>query len=148
MGETLNDTYQAEHFTLDKVSYYWPMVERELEHVRHIWERWYTKEYLYNAILSGDISLWGVGPVSQIRLIVFTRIVQYPSSRVLTIFLAVGNGLKECLPSLIATLERYAQIAECTHCDVIGRPGWERLLSGFKREATIYTRVLNFQKVQ
>lgn len=148
MGEALDLGYQTEHMTNEVFELYWPHISQELDRVPHIWQRYFTKEYLYQAPLAGQFDVWGVGPDSQIRLIVYTRILDCPASRILQLTLALGNDVEACLPSLTATLEKLANDAGCQYCEIVGRLGWERLLPGFKRTEVVLTRSLEHFKVQ
>lgn len=147
MGEALN-LYVSERLTEEKIEAYWPFISEQLDLVPHIWEKWYTKDSLFSCAMMGEYDVWASGTQADVRFIIFSRIVDCPNSRILILFLGLGNDAKKCLPSLTALLERHAMIAGCTHCDVIGRQGWEKFLPGFRKEQIILSRRLEFSRVQ
>jgi hypothetical protein len=148
MGQALNAEYKTELMTTETIERYWPFIERELDTVPHIWNMWFTKEALYLGALNGEFSVWGVGPSDQIRLVVFTRIIEYTVGRCLQVFLAFGGDMRNCLPALEGALEQLANKTGCMRCEVIGRPGWEKLLPNFKRTSVVLMRELEPFKVQ
>jgi hypothetical protein len=44
--------------------------------------------------------------------------------------------------SLIDGIEKYARAEQCEGVIVMGRPGWQRMLSGYKQRGTILERSL------
>jgi hypothetical protein len=147
MAQAISE-YQTELMTPEAFEKYWPFISSELDRVPHIWNRYYTKEYLFAAAMIGDFQVWGTGPKNQIRLVVFTRITVYPAARILQVTLAFGNDLERCLPSLVATLEKASYNAECSRCDIIGREGWLKFLPGFERTASLLSKVLEPMRIQ
>lgn len=155
MGEALESgfvvpkEYQTELMTTEAFEKYWPHISAELDRVPHIWDRYYTKEYIYTASIgTPGFDVWAVGPKDKIELVVFTKTLVYPAAVVFQVCLAIGNNVIKCLPNLIATLEYYANEAGCDRCEISGRPGWEKLLPGFKRESVTLSRPLQHFKVQ
>lgn len=149
MGETVTDTYTTELIEKDDFERYWPSISSELDRVPHIWQRWYTKEALYQMALSGQFKVWGVGPVHQVRFVVFTQVIQYISGfKVLQGTLAFGNDVERCIPVFTASMEKMANDLGCKEFEIIGRRGWEKLLSGFKERNVILVRELQHFKVQ
>jgi hypothetical protein len=127
---------------------YWPFIDEQLNNVPHIWAPYFTKEYLRWAPLERECFVWGTGTESEMRLVVYGRIVEYPAARMLQVFLALGNDLDNCLPSLIGSMEKLGHMTECEECEVIGRLGWERKLPGFERSAIVLRKPLEHFKVQ
>lgn len=122
--------------------FYWPKISEELDHIPHVWSQWWTKEALFTAVLERRMEVWAVGPKDMFTVILFTQVLNYPASRVLQVFLAFGRGIDEVLPTLDATLDRYASIQGCTSIEVIGRDGWEKKLQsvGFKPSSIVLSR--------
>jgi hypothetical protein len=107
--------------------------------VPHIWAPWWTKEYLFEAVLVGRVQCWAVGPQERIQLIIFTQIAIYPAARILQSLFILGNGLDEGLPVLAATLKRFAELQDCAACEVTGRKGWKKKLAseGFVQRGVV-----------
>ena len=138
---------QAEWMTSSAVEHYWPQMQAELERVPHIWDTWWTLDALHDSLLSGHTLAVGVGPKESIRLVVFVQVGFYPANNILTVFLAFGNGLDECLPLFEATIDQLAQKLNCGIVEVRGRKGWERKLHGFKNSGVVLTRRVDRQRV-
>jgi hypothetical protein len=140
--------YHAELLTPETYAIYWPSIDEQLNNVPHIWAPYFTKEFLRCAVLNRECFVWGVGTESELRLIVYGRIIEFPATRILQIFLALGNDLDNCLPTLTGALEKLANTTECEYCEIIGRIGWERKLSNFERVAVVLRKPLKHFKVQ
>jgi hypothetical protein len=67
-----------------------------------------------------------------------TQVQTRPSGRVLLIWMA-GGELDELLCHLPA-MENFARVHECTSIEVNGRPGWERVMSGYRKHAVVLVR--------
>lgn len=147
MGEAL-DAYTTELMDQEAFEKYWPYISKELDTVPHIWERWYTKESIYQMSLAGEFRVWGVGPLSQVRFVLFTQFIQYNASRTLQLTIGLGNDIENCLPSLIATLEKIANDTGCQYCEIIGRRGWKKLVPDFEEVAVLLVRKLEHFRVQ
>lgn len=147
MGQTLS-TYTTELITEDAFDRYWPLIDRELDRVPHIWKPWYTKEGLRLGALNNEFRIWGVGPHHEVHFVVFTRILQYEASKTLQLFLAFGNNIEKCIPALTATLEKLANANGCTRCEIVGRLGWGKLLPDFKLMTSTFSKELEPFKVQ
>jgi hypothetical protein len=121
----------------------WPLIEVELDRVPHIWQDYWTKEFICKMVAEEVWHVWGFGPPDSIRVIVFTQISMYPAGAVFQAFLAFGNSLDDALPVMEATFERLCQVTGCRVAEVLGRPGWERKLCGFERTGvTLRKRVM------
>ena len=126
--------------TPEKLLHYWRNIEVELDRVPHIWATYWTKDSLREGALTGRFQVWEVGTKDSVRLIVFSQFISYPACNLLSVFLALGNSLDQCLPVLEAMLEKMAHDNNCQIGQVVGRPGWERKLKGFKRTAVVLTK--------
>lgn len=151
MGETLNaptSKFVTELLSPEKIMLYWPGISGELRRIPHVWADWYTLESLLSEAMSGGSSVFASGTEEAAFFFVFTRIVDLPAARILSVFLGFGTELEDCLPSLIASLEVYANKLECDRCEVMGREGWGKFLPNFTKRSTIFTRKLERFKVQ
>jgi len=133
--------YRAELLTSNVFERHWPNISEQLDTIPHVWEKWWTKDFLHCAPLAGRCQVWGIGD-EKLRIIVYTQIINYPASSIFQIFLAFGNDIERCLPIMDALFEKVAKDSGCGSIEVIGRPGWERKLQGFTRTAVILTRAV------
>jgi len=69
-----------------------------------------------------------------IKCVVVTQIIQYPRKRTCQIFLCCGKDAKLWYDH-IDSIKKYAKQQECQVLEIIGRPGWEKVLNdqGFKK---------------
>lgn len=153
MGETLNSTVEPRVFHTDLLSaeayrHYWPHIEAQLETIPHVWKRWFDLEYLRDVPEHRELLVFGVGVNGAEQVLVFARFIHTPRGKGLQFVLALGNNLEECLPTMVGTLEQLANTYECDFAEIVGRPGWERKIPGFKRDYVIMTKQLRHFEVQ
>lgn len=143
MGEVVMGT-SGGTLTPDGFIHHWVDIERELDKHPEIWADYHTKESLYEDAINRHIQVWAFSEDNKIRVVVFSRLVEYPAARVLHVMLALGNSIDRMLPQIEATLEQFAQTAGCSLCEIVGREGWERKLSHrFKRKAVVLIASVN-----
>jgi len=63
---------------------------------------------------------------------VVTSIYEYPNSKVMTVVLTGGEKMDKWI-HLIEQLERWAKDEGCDYMEILGRPGWERVLKWEKK---------------
>lgn len=134
--------------TAEQYAHYWPSIEKELDKVAHIWEPWYTKQYLRDIPLHQELLVWETGLNGAVRVVIFAHFIQTPRGRGLQFVLALGNSLDAYLPQLEALYERLAQDFGCDFVQILGRRGWVRKLSHFKEDFVVMSRQLTKFRVQ
>jgi hypothetical protein len=146
MGEVMIEAspYVVEKFDRDRFEHFWPEISKELDTVPQIWADRWTKESIYQAVMMEHFQCWAAGDDSRIRVVMFTQVAVYPACNVLQVMIAFGNGIVKMLPSLDATMERFALACDCASIEIVGRPGWDKSLEplGFKRTAVVVSRKL------
>src|ERR1043165_8622350 len=125
------DKTVVELLTPEKFVHYWPMIERELKTVPHVWEDYWTLESIYNYTYTGKFQCWAIGDANSMRIVCWTQIVWYPVGNILQVFLAIGTGIDEYSDDLVAWGEKIARDQGCVLIDVVGRPGWGPKLRKF-----------------
>jgi hypothetical protein len=128
-------------FTVDEVQGFWTELEVMLDQVPHTWRQW-TKEYIWSAIETGRLQVWGIGPPPQAILVFFTTVSVYPAMKILSVDWGAGSFHDEMLPLLEAGLTSYAQLNDCAEIEVRGRLGWEPKWKsiGMERQYSVWTR--------
>ena len=122
----------------DEWECHWPRISADLDRIPQFWSDYWTKDFINEAVMTERWQAWGFGAQEgNLNVIVLTQVCEFPANRFLQIPLAFGNSLDDCLPSIMAALEKFAIVAECDVCEVIGRPGWERKLPQFSRYAVM-----------
>ena len=154
MGEALIETISSgtgpHVFRLsdDQYRFYWPRIETELDKVPHIWQPFFTREYLRDIPLHQELTVWEAGVNGAITIVIFAQFIHTPRGHGISFRLALGNGLDKVLPQLEATFEYIAQLMECDYVEIMGRGGWQRKLPGFKRDYVVMSKQLRSFKVQ
>lgn len=141
---------KVELLPIDKFVGYWPMIEKQLDFVPHLWTLWWTKESLYEGVCSERLQCWGIGDETKIFAVMFSSVSIYPANTILQVFLAFGDGLTDAIDEIEAALERYCMVRGIGVAEVTGRPGWESVLrkKGFGRTSTTMTRKLDLGRMQ
>ena len=93
------------------------------------------------------LALWAIFPDDSNKPIAActTRIVSYPEREGLAIDWLGGSRMKDWLPQLSETLDRYAKDCGCKHIEGMGREGWVRALAphGYKTWYPMYRKELS-----
>lgn len=144
------DEIVVELLTVEKFWHYWPMIERELKTVPHIWQDFWTLDAIRERTSEGHFQCWAAGTSNQVKIVCWTNAILYPAGRVLNAFLMIGQNIDECIPKLDAVLEKYAQDLNCHLALVTGRRGWGAKLKsyGFRDASTSFTKRLDNRRLQ
>lgn len=110
----------------EQLLHYWPEMLRGLEEIPGFIER-FDEQYLLELALRGHLCFWTLGE-GKIELVLATRILDYPRGRALQVCAAFGRRVEEFIPRIDAMLERVAALQGARWIEVVGRPGWARLL--------------------
>jgi hypothetical protein len=112
----------------------WPLA-RDL--IRAAIERTKLSEFtdIEKDVLAGDQLLW-LAISDRVEAAATTHL----SRGVCTLTACSGHQMERWLP-LFATIEKYAKAEGCK-MRIYGRPGWERVLDGYRREYVILEKVL------
>ncbi len=92
----------------------------------------YDIEDVFNNIKKGYWTLWVVHKDSELKAVLITQIIEYPKLRELQIIMCVGEKHKDWY-SLISRMEEYAKLTGCKKVTAITRPGWEKVMQGYKK---------------
>lgn len=132
----------------EQYAFYWPSIERELDKVPHIWQPFFTKEYLRDIPLHQELIVWEAGIEGAMLIIIMGQFIHTPRGRGLSFRLALGNGLDKVMTQLEATFEHLASVMGCDFVEVRGRRGWLRKLPGFKEDCVVISKQLGNFRVQ
>ena len=95
----------------------------------------WTLEAVEAEIRAGRAVLW---PMQ--RSAAVTQIHEHPNGRVLRLWLA-GGDLDE-LRHFLPAADNYGRMMGCMAVEIEGRPGWERVLEGYKKRRVILVKEL------
>ena len=79
----------------------------------------------------GMAQLWAVQRGDDTRALVVTRIIEYELCDCLEIQICGGVGMWDWM-HLLGELEQHARNMECKMMELRGRPGWQRMLPGYR----------------
>jgi len=85
---------------------------------------------VYSEILSGKAQFWP-GKNS----VIITEIITYPAFKSVRFWLA-GGRMSELLKMEKQVVE-WARGVNCTVCEIMGRPGWEKVLKDYKKTSVL-----------
>lgn len=122
------------------INYYRRDIYKQLDRIPHTWEEYYSKEDIFNMLLTGELQLWAVGTKTAYVLFVMTQVVVFPKTKILNVLLAFGSLYPGALDLLFATFGRFCAIKNIDKIDIHdGRGGWGRVLRrfGFRPKQTI-----------
>jgi hypothetical protein len=136
--------------TNDEFEHYWPEIEKMLDALPHTWIDM-TKDSIVSRVFNGSLQVWVMGERG-IQMILFTQIAVFPRGSALQIIWCAGEGLdyEKAGPGVEAALEFFAKTQGCKRIDVIGRPGWEKVLAswGFRRTEIVLSRPVADESLQ
>ena len=111
-----------------------PLVNSSLEYADGKW----TAESIKTALENKQMQLFIVG--KDVTAIAITQVQQYPAKKVLVVMFCAGSGMNDWV-SLMSEFEDWAKEQDCKAVEVIGRPGWERVL-GWERIHVVVRKTL------
>jgi len=92
----------------------------------------FTVDDIYADARAEKILLWLVTDTDDTHVAaITTRVIHFPNKRVMAMDWIGGRRMKEWLPLVQDTIERYAQDAGCTELEGYGRPAWGRWLERY-----------------
>lgn len=139
---------EAHLLTTTQFDLYWPAISKDMDNIKGSWEIWWTKDALYQAVMSGWMNVWAIGSADAIHLVAFTQIINYPANRNLRVVLLLGNHLDEYYDMAEAVIEKFALDNGCVYIEANGRHGWRRRLKGVECHGVVLTRKLSTTRVQ
>lgn len=144
------DEVVIEQLSPERFSHFWPLIQKELEKIPHIWEDYWTVDSIFEASLCGTLQCWAIGGEDgAATMVVWTRISHFPSNRILQVCLAFGSCPDSYIATLDATLEDFAKHVGCQIIEVLGRLGWNKKLKGrYEKVTTTVSRRIADWKVQ
>ena len=94
-----------------------------------------------NDLRAGKAQLWVAGYGNTIDGICVTCINNYPNTTICLIWLCAGIG-REKYTRLIGNIEQWAKAQGCESISLEGRPGWERVLTDYKKTKIMLEKVI------
>jgi len=118
--------------SLEQLNEVWPEVEPHLQRALDYDGNRMDLPDVYWAVRLESMQLFVAVRGQDIHAAAVTEILKYPNAKVLRCVYAGGTDVLEAL-HFSDTLEEGARLRGCSQLEIIGRPGWERILTGYKR---------------
>ncbi|MBX6322976.1 MAG: hypothetical protein IRY94_14195 [Rhodospirillaceae bacterium] len=106
----------------------WPRVEPLLARATGRTRGCVSTAAVRERLAARDMQLWITEPL---RAACVTEIVAYPHQRWCRVVFAAGEDLALCRAGL-AVIEAWARAEGCAGVEIEGRPGWRRVLPGYR----------------
>lgn len=92
----------------------------------------YDIDDVFFNIKEGCWKLWVVHENLVIRAVLITQFIQYPKVKELQIIMCVGESYEDWY-FLVNKMEEYASLSGCKKITAVTRPGWEKIMRGYKK---------------
>ena len=122
----------------DEIDYIWPSVKDLIEAALDRSGLFGIND-AYCHVVNGTWQLWVVHEKrndqwsgAQIECVVLTEIIDYPKDKVLRVTMATGSDRTKWVDR-IEVIEGWAKSLGCERIQVLGRPGWERVLKDYRK---------------
>jgi hypothetical protein len=140
----------VEVYMLDKaqLEHYQARINECLDAEPELWNmRFRDKEDVWHNVYTDYVQMWAVCDADCIHCVFMTEIASHPK-RVLRLFWAYGNGLVKSFPLVDMVVDRFASGMECEDIEIVGRPGWERIVkaNGGRFVCSVYRRPVRLVK--
>lgn len=89
-----------------------------------------------------DCQLWGYYDGETFRGVVATRIHHNTVGAVCSMWVCVGVDATELMEGMHAEIEKWARDIGCYALEIVGRPGWQKMLPGYQRVAVVLEKRL------
>lgn len=125
---------------VEQIPQVWPRVERLVSRGLTRADGRYRAEDVLRALLGRDMQLW-LAAGDRIEAICITEIVRYPRQQRCNLFLCAGAGRRRWI-RLLDTIERWARTQGCVAIELQARPGWLRVLHGYRQTHVLLRKEL------
>lgn len=115
----------------------WPQVVPHLLKGRKYWEDFYGLEDFLTMCIRGDLQLWVYIRDKKIKSIGLTALITYPKATYLR-YLYVGGEDLRVWREYAYVMENWAKANGATGWEVLGRPGWERIVKKHFAHSSIF----------
>lgn len=122
----------------DRLVDYWPEVWRPIAEAMEYSGGRYSISTILDELLCGSMQLWVILNGESIMAPMITQVLKYPTGiKVCNVFAIGGYGAKEWLDTATDVTDEWARSLGCAKVQVIGRPGWRRMLKNWGKEVAV-----------
>lgn len=131
--------------TLDEV---WKEAIPVLEKGKAYWERYMSLDDMLDRIEGGMFQLWVIrNEDKKVMFVLISEILHYPKIKVLHLIVACGEKIED-VASYIDLPEIWGAQLGLEMCEVIGRPGWEKILTPRGYTKTTVTLIKDLKRMK
>jgi len=120
----------------------WPDV---IEYLRKVPLPGYRLEDVLAQLLRQEAQLWVAGDPAMAAVV--TELQQLPTMKVCAMWLCGGENMLEWWEPMESTIRSWAEDNGCSAVEIIGRPGWEKLL-GYRKTHSVMRLELDGQETE
>ena len=102
----------------------------------------FTTDAILTSVLTNTSMLWVTKDNDEVIGVTVIEVQDFPTARKMCIHLCGGERIKEWVDVGISTLEDFARSLDCEYVYMAGRPGWLKLLDGYKQTQVILEKGL------
>jgi hypothetical protein len=127
-------------FQRDALTQHWPLIEPHLRRFEHE-TRTTSAETILAQAQNAEAQVWGYQRGGDLRGVCVTRVHEHARGRYCTVWVLVGT-FDGRLRAGLDILESWARSLGCVSMEVIGRPGWARVLHDYRPRALVLEKSL------
>lgn len=131
---------------------FFPVLPDQIQNARPHLEPWLarfdevtrlvTPEDVFAQAARGDSQLWTYYD-GEFRGVLATRIFRTSVGKICNLWVCIGDDVEWLIAGVYSTLEMWARDNGCYAMEIIGRPGWQKVLPGFKRKAVVLEKIIS-----
>ncbi|MBT3038815.1 MAG: hypothetical protein KME37_07705 [Candidatus Thiodiazotropha sp. (ex Codakia orbicularis)] len=136
--------YQITGVKAENLQYAYAHIKGVIETVRDKGPGCPSFEKVYRSLKDKTMQLMLVLEGTEIKATAITEFEPDGENRILRVVTLQGDGMNHWLDDFVAAIERYAKSESCSHIEIIGRKGWQKVFkqNGFQTEAVIIRRLV------
>lgn len=121
----------------------WPVVRDEVLKAVEYSNGRYSEKTIIDGLLTGMMQLWVLSNNGSGDASLITQVVNYPTGlKVCDVILLGGIESKSWAEFITSQLSKWAESLGCHSLQIIGRPGWEKVLKNWGKTAVMLEKPL------
>lgn len=116
----------------DQAEGIWPCIEGKIEKACSYSSAKYKKENILEWVKNRECQLWVSIYDYEVNAVAITQLINYPNGRSCYFMLTTGHD-RELWQDDIKIIESWAKDNGCCCVEVVGRPGWEKVLKDYEK---------------
>lgn len=101
-----------------------------------------TAESVLDAAKHADCQLWSYHDGKTLCGVIATEIKSGPGLKICVVWVCVGLDVLDLVDGVMTEIESWAKSIGCTAMEIVGRPGWQKFVRGYRRSAVVLEKSL------